>query len=522
MNQALIKGFGGVTFVDDAGHRQSIGTSNYITDIGLERILSADIALRDRGRTFTSLLLTHGLPTDRDVFTSDELKAYETQYIDIVNYTSNAALKTRQVQTHYSSNVTKTPNGGFTYDVISLAYTDGLGNWYICSRAKAINSETLAYQEFVIPGNSSVTVYYTLVFAFHSGEGITVNEIDHHFTASVGTSVTLDGEYYTYLYDNGRYSSRSTRQPYVPGSYKAQWIYDAKGVSSATIECWFFFDTFGFSYKVPINSSHKRGMMELEFIRPEESMETLGIAIVPPEPIVSTVSITHIGNGDYQNLVLLATPLTQIYLHFDDRLIATIYTDGHGYGTAVVPTYYYDPATESSRSINDGVVFKAIMVNDAGRLEQNYIPRDIEANRIYHAYWKDNDTLHLIGRINDKVQIFIKLGYVSEGTVVTQLTEVGQITLTTADRQYGIDGAVGDIKLDLVKDYKLLPTSQVIIRVTDAAGNVSDYDDTNLVSIGNLNIPDVFSVRGEATYGASRGGNSAIYTVSLITKGFIS
>lgn len=506
MTQALIKGYGEVSFVDDEGHRQSIGTANDITDVGLERLLSADTALRHKSTVFPYIVLSQNLPTDKDVYTREELVAAGAVILNNTINDYGQALSTKHAYVDFLSESYRIPDIGLTYDIISLAYTDG-NKWYLCSRAKAIDPETFEYRAFTIPGNVKVIVSYSLTFAFHDALKL------YNISASTRTSETkLGGEYVV------SEKVRSTLLPYVPGSRKLQWQYYVN-TDRATTDCRIIGSLFSFWLLIANNKGVARGIIEIEFIRSQDAVETLGIELTAPTTVLETVGLDPIGNGDVYRLSLRAAPFTEVYILYENRLICTMYTDSSGYGTGSVNGYFYDTALKESRNVKDGVLFRAILINPLGRTEHDYIPMDTEANRLYHHYWSDNTTLHLINRLNDKIEVFINYGYVKSGQPIQKL-KIGETTLTEPNTLYGVDGAVGTIQLNPILDHNLFRTSKLSIRVTDAAGNVKESYDTITPNLGSLNIPNLEKDRNNSyRYETTQRAGDPIFCIPLITKG---
>lgn len=512
MTQALIKGYGEVSIVDDEGHRQSIGTANDITDVGLERLLSADTALRHKSTVFPYIILSQNLPTDKDVYTREELDAAGAVILNISINDYGQTLAFKQAYVDFLSATYRIPGESLTYDVISLAYTDG-DKWYLCSRAKAIDPETFELRAFTIPGNVQVIVSYTLTLAFHSAEGIA--KVDLSTTTS---ETTLSGEYTTEWNTTAKRYSRSTLLPYVPGSRKLQWQYFVN-TTNATTNCRMMSPLFSFVFLISNNKTVSEGIAEIEFVRSQDAVESLGIELVAPTTVLETVGLDVVGNGDVYRLSLRAAPFTEVYILFENRLICTMYTDAAGYGTGLVNGYFYDNALQESRNVKDGVMFRAILINPLGRTEHDYIPMDTEANRLYHHYWSDNTTLHLINRLNDKIEVFINYGYVKSGQPLQKL-KIAETTLTEPNTLYGVDGAVGTLQLNPTLDHNLLRTSKLSIRVTDAAGNVDEYYDTITPNLGSLNIPDVGKDRNNSNrYEKTERAGDPIFCIPLITKG---
>lgn len=487
MAKALIQGYGAVTTVGDEGHQQTNGSANDITDLGLDRLLGAPIALDyERKEIFTHLFLTRNLPTDKDVFTDEELEPYLVhKFSDIPEPTF--AYPRPKIATITYRTVREMYNGpDAAYDLISLAYKDG-ESWVICTRAKSVDPVTKNYTSQTLLANLQISAIYTFDISLMLEEGFIGS---FQFDMSRGTMLrreTLGGAHVEY--DDPSAQGSATRLPYVDGSFKVRWrMYSRVPYLSNTIRC--LGGLFALIYQ-GVTKTYD-AIIEIAFLRPSEMMEKLEIdAVAPTNIVLKSVDKSHQGVDNTLGLTFETTPFSTIYLSFDGRIIAKTSSDALGSAFTRIQTSYQVSSIDEYRDALDGMIFEAVVVNNVGQHTQQIQMEDNRSNSILHWYWADKNILVLCGRLNDKVEVLIDYGYTETGVQLRE-HKVAEITLTTPNPLYGPDGAEGTVTLNLIEDYKLFHTSSLLIRVTDASGNVGIGGDLERIyQIVGVGIPDL-------------------------------
>lgn len=519
MTQLSMKGYGTLVHVDDSGHQLSLGTFNSITDVGIQRILNADTSLGNRSSIFHSIILTRNLPRDKFIFTEAELEQYNAYILPLDGQpTSNSSNDKKSFQyTFYTANLAnKNQTTDTQGDTLSLAYTDGVGNHYICSYASYSDADNQP-AVVTIPAGGYVSSRYMLNFTIAQQiNGAAVSFVN----AQVAQYKTeLGGEYISTNNPTAQpkplYAS-TTRLPSEPGTNKLRFRIIKN--TGATWGCYMVTALFTLTYDVSGAGTALNNIVEIDLIRPEEASAKLGVDVAAPTGVSQITRLQAVGNGDFYACEFKGDPLSEVVFKVSDRIVGLVKTDHVGFGYLMLSANYEDPFTYEYRSLNDGLLFSIITKNSLGTFEQQMVLRDVQANRISHWNWIDPTHLNLVGRLNDEVTILVKNGYTATGQVLNDI-ELGKITLTTPDTRYGYDAAKGVITLDILAQYPLFYSTGIYARVKDTAGNSEPQYDT-AISINDLGLPNLFEVsRPQGKYPNTLEIGDSIYRVPVITKG---
>lgn len=520
MSQIKMSGYGNIVHFDDSGNQTETGICNTINAKGIERIITADTALKNQSYVFHYILLTTGLPRDRTQFTKSELTSYGARYLPINKTTPSVNLSSDSTKLYIDFESLPTDNDiieSTVCDTMSLAYTDGLGNIIVCTYAEYVNPETGLADTFVVPAGGKTLATYRINLSIVSNSDNIPLTFVKQLPMTLGT--TLSDEYVTTDLDD--LYTVSARLPYVDGSNKLKFSVEKN--TNASWNCYLVTGLFVLNYKEngnvvnPDNSIGISRIVEIEFILPEEAESKLNYIAAMPTGISQTISIRDTTDETGKIVDFLADPLSSVDFYLGDVLISKCITDANGYGVSVFANSYNDPITDTSRKLNDGLLLTVKTTNSIGTFTQDYIPIDNVANSISHWNWIDNTHLKVVGRLNDVVKIYIDYGYTNTGETLTQV-EVGTVTLTTPDSRYGYDSAYGIIELNIFQQYPIYYTSRVKVNVTDQAGNVNEWNDV-LISQDGLNLSNLFELARPSVGIKNFELGESLFHIPLITKG---
>jgi hypothetical protein len=300
--------------------------------------------------------------------------------------------------------------------------------------------------------------------------------------------------------------------------------YHVDKTTGLTWDCFLITGLFTLTYRVNGNITNPgqpkgiRHIVEVELILAEEAESKLGVVLAAPTGLSETLRVLDYANGSGNIIEFKADPLSEVQFYLKDKLISKTITDSKGFGLSIFSSSYYDPDTNESRQLEDGLLLKVKTINSLGTFEQDYIPIDNVANRIKHWNWIDATHLMLVGRLNDVVNVYIDYGYTKTGQTLRDV-EVINATLTTPDTRYGYDAATAIVELDLLTQQQLFYSSRVKVGLTDAAGNKDDWYDIE-ITLNDLGLPNLFELaRPTSQYTKSIDREDSLYRIPLITKG---
>lgn len=517
-----MKGYGTVISVDDSGHQHSYGTFNSITQAGIERIITADTAMKATSYPFHFILLSNNLPRDKTVFTKTELLSYGGRLLPIDKTpTMLLAQNLKKISLGFSTvDFVPPEEEDVVIDTLSLVYTDDRDNYHVCSYAEYMSIVTRDPETFTLKAGERISAEYSIDLSILSNEDKTPLTFMNNRPMYLGTE--FSGEYTSTR--NDTMLARSTRLPYVLGSNKLTWHVDKN--TGAGWDCYLVCGLFTLSYRgngsvtSADGKSGIRHLVEVEFIVPEEAEDKLGLVIEPPVGILQTLGVRDFSNGAANIVEFITSPLANVEFFIGTKFVSSCITDAAGKGVAVFAASYYDEVAKETRQLMDGLLLKTKITNTLGTFEQDYIPIDNVANQIKHWYWIDGTHLRVVGRLNDVVKLYINYGWTKTGTELTDV-EVGTITLTELDSRYGFDAAAGTFNVDILTQFNIFLPSTIKVSVTDAAGNHENRYDT-IISPNDMGFPNKFELARPNSILYAKGNDvriDSLVRIPVLTKG---
>lgn len=507
MAKTLLKGSVSASFVDAQQRLQIINADNDLTDVGINRILTASSkTLQDDSFIFTNLLLTSNLPVDKNVYTDEELEPYLLGNVLVrtsseEHYSKSITLIFQRNDTYYPYRPDVHKQGSF--DLFSLAYKLD-DKWYIASRARTRDETTGDYAPIDIPIVSRLTVYYKInVNLLEESDGVSFIKMD----ALINKNSMTIGETSFKTSNNALDPTIGiyvTRIPSDDGILKWRINNTSAYESSALL----FTRLFQLSVKAPVGESE----YEMRFITASE----LDSVTVPPTDLTSLDFTFH--DWDLVNINIIATPNSDIFIYFNDALYAYAKTDPSGKAVTVCRTYLTDPFTGNEINVLDGQEFTVKIKNSKGEHIQTVVSNDTMVNDYISAFWESENRLVIAGKLGDRVSIYPdnKQIAISDEPLPTKESPL-VITLDTPDNRFGSRGAIGYLDKNLVEDYKLAHCTNLFIMVTDAAGNVGYYkEERKSLYIG---IPNHFMTERTTNNSAVNTTKERLVFTAIVTKG---
>lgn len=507
MAKTLLKGSVSASFVDAQERLQIINADNDLTDIGINRVLNASSkSLTDDRFIFTNLLLTNNLPTDKNVFTDEEIAPFllgniTVRPITTKYYSKSITLVFERIssETPYRPDVFK----GGEFDLFSLAYKLD-DKWYIASRAKTRDSITGEYGKLTIPTVTILTVYYKLnINLLEESDTISFKGLDslvNKNMMSIGETTFIQQHLSTDP-NKGIYISRVPSEPNV-----LKW----KIVNTMTYESNVSLYTRLFELRVaaPIGESE----YEMQFMTASE----LDAITVAPTNLTSINFSNY--DMDMVSIDVVGTPNSDIFIYFNDALYAYAKTDPSGRAVTSSRATVIDAFTNKPVNVLDGQEFTVKIRNIHGEHVQQIISNDIQSNEYITAYWESATRLVIAGKLGDVVEIYPDNQQVaiSEEPMPTEENPL-TITLDIPNTVYGTLGAIGYLDINLLETYNLAHGTKLYIRITDASGNVGFYEEERKTCY--IGIENHFMVERDALNTNINVSREKIIFTAMVTKG---
>lgn len=472
MTHTTIRGKVSIT-VGEGTHQRVIGIENNITSEGFDRILELQSA--NPQPVFSGIYLTRNLADNApNTYRLDTPLPFDYIMTDAISSYIDNVDAGKTIVFRYQARITALRD--FEFDTVSIVHQD-LDNLYLCSRANSgVEGSRPTYN--VKTAERILLNYYIHVSIVPGALNVSLST-QTVFSLASTTRPSLDGNntditWYGSNQESGRYNI--DREEYVKGSGKVRY----KVRIANTTENRFYLVPFGLFSIYSEDRSHNGKTFEFSMQNYSQALVTeLGTPVVAP----SGITTSNIRDSySYENevtpahrstLYVMVAPWTKVDLYYNNKLASSGYSGANGIAPMVVLEAYLDPFTNTSRDLNDGLVFHAVLSNEAGTYEQTYIPRDNLANAPDQLYWSAPGKFTITGRLNDVFHLRLNAYVDTNGQSYALGTEVIQtFTLTEPDTEFGIDGAKQEFDLDL-SAYKMPNNATFNVTRTDVSGNVS-------------------------------------------------